>query len=1142
LKIRAELKRTTIVNNIRAVHVLAVRVDSNPSVSVVFLANVNDLDVFWSQFKAEDDSVLDYLIATSHQDQYSTDLPSEVRALINECRAIADSLPKSSSGPFNVAPLVQSDSRKSTASIISDFDSQRPLSHLPEIPLPRFDGDPHYWPTFRDRFQALVDSRTNLSDVEKMYYLIGCLDGPAADAIRRIPVTAENYQLAVKTLNTRFHRPRLVATSLVDRLLRVPVSQQESVPDLSAFVSTFTENIALLNALDIPNMGSFMLFNLAFRSLPVTTRKIFESTVNTEYPFIDELVDFVQSHINILELAGDNRKLRGSSLPNPTVIVSHKSKMGGDGLRRIESRRSVTLVSVKPAISCPCCQGAHAVASCSRFKSWTVEERHRWIRSQGLCLICFNDKHWANKCKARIRYSSCSRNHHSLLHPSVSVPDTPSPNPSSLSAALCTAVTVPATSPPARTSTRVLLGTALIHIRDHSGSWQIMRAIVDCASEISAITSSCADRLNLRHTKWTGPISGLSGVPVTNVLGTVQCRIQPRFSNEPRLDVNAWVLPSITGDLPRAAIPVDIRDRFSNLALADPDFNVSSPVDLLLGGDIYSTIMDGQKVTIDDKLPVVFSSIFGWILMGPLSQVHVNPITSLPVSLTVSIEGLVKRFWQVEEPEAAPASFTDNGRCEEIFRTQYTRLPSGRFSVPLPFRFAVTADTFSGSRLMAEKRFKSLERKLASSPKLKSLYADFMSEYLTLGHMSVAKTPGTYFIPHHAVYRPADGDGKIRVVFDASARGSRGPSLNDCLLQGPKLQQDMVDVLTRFRVPQFVFTTDICKMYRQILILPEYRTFQHIFWRPSPLDKLVDYELDTVTYGTNRAPFLALRVLKSVALNDCTGSDAVRDALLNQTYVDDVCAGVDSTTDVLKLQSELNSILGRAGMQLKKWSSNNLDILNAVPANYRVHCPQPFDTEDECGVKVLSLQWHPTVDIFSDDLRLDAPITYTKRGLLSLIARIFDPLGLFAPTIFYGKCIMQRTWSAKITWDEPLPSDILREWASFVSDLSSLSDLKVPCHFNTHRGSPCLLLGFYDASQQGDAAVLYIKVLNHGSTSNVFLVGTKTKLALTKPLSIPRLELNAALLLSRWMNRIQTTLSSYLNIVDLYAWSDSAIV
>jgi hypothetical protein len=117
--------------------------------------------------------------------------------------------------------------------------------------------------------------------------------------------------------------------------------------------------------------------------------------------------------------------------------------MGGDGLRRIESRRPVTLVSMKPAISCPCCQGAHAVASCSRFKSWTVEERNRWIRSQGLCLIFFNDKHWANKCKVRIRCSSCSRNHHSLLHPSVSVPDTPSPNPSSLPAALCTAVTVP---------------------------------------------------------------------------------------------------------------------------------------------------------------------------------------------------------------------------------------------------------------------------------------------------------------------------------------------------------------------------------------------------------------------------------------------------------------------------------------------------------------------------------------------------------------------------------------------------------------------------------------------------------------------------------------------------------------------------
>jgi len=133
------------------------------------------------------------------------------------------------------------------------------------------------------------------------------------------------------------------------------------------------------------------------------------------------------------------------------------------------------------------------------------------------------------------------------------------------------------------------------------------------------------------------------------------------------------------------------------------------------------------------------------------------------------------------------------------------------------------------------------------------------------------------------VYRPAIDTNKVRVVFDASAKCGRGPSLNDCLFPEPKLQQDIVEILTPFRVHKYVFTTDIYKMYRQVLILPKYRKFQHLLWRASPHDKLLEYELNTVTYGVNCAPYLALRVLQSIASDDCTDSEWVRNALTRQT-------------------------------------------------------------------------------------------------------------------------------------------------------------------------------------------------------------------------------------------------------------------
>lgn len=112
-------------------------------------------------------------------------------------------------------------------------------------------------------------------------------------------------------------------------------------------------------------------------------------------------------------------------------------------------------------------------------------------------------------------------------------------------------------------------------------------------------------------------------------------------------------------------------------------------------------------------------------------------------------------------------------------------------------------------KLKRKRRFENLERKFKSDPKLHQTYTDFMREYLKLGHMSIATEPGVYFLPHHAVFKPSPVP-KIRVVFDASAQVASGQSLNSRLYTGPKLQQDIVDILLRFRVHKFVFTADVC--------------------------------------------------------------------------------------------------------------------------------------------------------------------------------------------------------------------------------------------------------------------------------------------------------------------------------------------
>jgi len=124
-----------------------------------------------------------------------------------------------------------------------------------------------------------------------------------------------------------------------------------------------------------------------------------------------------------------------------------------------------------------------------------------------------------------------------------------------------------------------------------------MRAVIDSVSQISAVTAACVKRLGLKISRWTAPISGLSGTTVAEVQGHVECTVQPRFASDLILSVQAWVLPTITTDLPQKSLAINIKNRFFNLALADLSFHLTSPIDLLLGGDVYGSIMDGRKVS-----------------------------------------------------------------------------------------------------------------------------------------------------------------------------------------------------------------------------------------------------------------------------------------------------------------------------------------------------------------------------------------------------------------------------------------------------------------------------------------------------------------------------------------------------------------
>lgn len=121
-----------------------------------------------------------------------------------------------------------------------------------------------------------------------------------------------------------------------------------------------------------------------------------------------------------------------------------------------------------------------------------------------------------------------------------------------------------------------------------------------------------------------------------------------------------------------------------------------------------------------------------------------------------------------------------------------------------------------------------------------------------------------YYLPHHCVIKETSTT-RLRVVFDASSQTTSGISLNDALLTGPVLQQELFCILLRFRSFEYAMTADIAKMYRQVLLNRAQIPLQRILWRNQATEEIKTYELVTLTYGTAPASFLVTKVIHQLA-------------------------------------------------------------------------------------------------------------------------------------------------------------------------------------------------------------------------------------------------------------------------------------
>lgn len=415
-------------------------------------------------------------------------------------------------------------------------------------------------------------------------------------------------------------------------------------------------------------------------------------------------------------------------------------------------------------------------------------------------------------------------------------------------------------------------------------------------------------------------------------------------------------------------------------------------------------------------------------------------------------------------------------------------------------------------------RLKWQTTKMMRNDQYRADYFEFMQTLIEKGYCEPVpsnqrdlKSGDVWYLPHHGVYRPQKG--KLRVVFDCSAR-CMGISLNDLLLPGPDLANNLWGVLTRFRFEEVAFVADLEAMFYQIRVPSSDRRYlRFLWWAENRLGgRVCEFQMTVHTFGAASSPSVANYVIKTIASR--ANDQLVKQTLFNHFYVDDCLRSVCDADTCERLIARLRETCEQNGFHLTKFNSNNREVLSALPVDERAkeikHLNLDFD--DLPMTRTLGVLWNVERDQFTFSVHLKAQ-PMTRRGVLSVTAALYDPLGFVAPVILPAKQLLQKLCIEGKEWDEPLSNEHRSSWETWLASLPKLSDLGVDRYFfraKSVAASGTELHVFCDASTTGYGAVMYLRTIDENDNVHLSFVAGKARVAPIKATTVPKLELTSA--------------------------------
>ena len=700
-----------------------------------------------------------------------------------------------------------------------------------------------------------------------------------------------------------------------------------------------------------------------------------------------------------------------------------------------------------------------------------------------------------------------------------------------------------------------------VKVRSHNDASKSLEtyALLDTGSDISLCDESLAVELGVQGHQKTFYLTTQERQDSPRVGYDLSLTVEPLDGTDQIYVTRLWTVHKLNAS--RRSIPSE-QDARQWPHLRDiklPSIR-EKEVRLIIGTNVPDAFWVLEERRGNRGEPYAIRTPLGWTLMGPMERSD-REDCHLNVNFVRSSEALrqddnclvrqLERLWDVENagviPESKLSMSVEDKRALAIME-QSVKLEDGHYQIALPWR--QNPPFLPYNRFMAERRLQALKNRLLQDGELLENYKATVAQYLAMGHarrvpleeINVQDKP-LWYLPHHPVLNKP---GKTRVVFDCAAK-HKGTPLNDQLLTGPDSTNSIVGVLMRFREEQVALSADIECMFHQIRVAPENRdAFRFLWWPNGDLaQQPIDHRMEVHLFGaTSSSSCSSLALRRTAEDNRSEFSKDVVNTVKRNFYVHDCLKSVRSVENAVEVVDQLREILSRGGFRLTKWSCNRSEVLDTIPQDEKSPSVLDLDLDkDKLPVqRTLGLHWNMESDKFIFKVVLkDRP--NTRRGILSLTSSVYDPLGFVAPVVLPAKKLLQDLCREKRGWDDSISDCDGERWQKWKRQLANLPLMTVercvrPAIFGDLKVAE--LHNFADASQIAYGAVTYLRLVDvEERIHSAFLIG-KSRLAPLRPMTVPRLELSAAVLAVQLDQTVREELDIPINQSTF--WSDSTCV